>query len=102
MFERIEQSVKKHLNSINHPTGTVLVTLTHDILHSSSVLEMWNILVPEENAWKIVLLREIATLWSTICVHAFARLYSEKIIKQDKKGTRKTLKTNGTIKQTVL
>ena len=97
-MEAIEIVVRNHLTTELIPTENIYTVIHCDAHQSASLLEMWNMLVPEDNPWKLDLLDEVATLWCTIRVHAFAKGWVEQFAKTDRKGTRKTLKNIGTDK----
>ena len=73
LMEEIEMVTRKYLNTQVLPTGSIIDSISCDVLQSGKVSMYWNALIPYESIWKSDLLKEITSLWSSIRVLAFTK-----------------------------
>ena len=106
MMELLEYKVRRHLcSTAMQPQQHHQAAIIHDVVTDRLILETW-----EKSAWKIPssyeiysveLLKEVARLWTAIRCNSFVKCYSmQQKLQFSKHGTRKTLKSRGTDKET--
>lgn len=99
LMEDIEMVTRKYLDTRVKPSGDISAAIIQDALQNRRVLNRWSSLADcDDLKWKAELLQEICKLWITIRSHAFAQGWTDKFGRASKKGTRKTLKSKGTEK----
>lgn len=106
VMELLEYKVRRHLCSTAvQPEQHHQAAIIHDVVTDRLVLENWEkiarrIPTSYEN-YSLELLKEVARVWTNIRCNSFAKCYSmQRKSEFSKHGTRKTLKSKGTDKET--
>ncbi len=100
-MESIERVTRLYLQSdgVKQTSDhSVQLQIVSSVLKNSAILSRWDILAaaipPRLESLSLELLKEIATLWTTVRCFSYAKSFNEKKSHEDfqKHGTRKTLK----------
>lgn len=106
VMELLEYKVRQHLSSTTiQPNEHHQAAIIHDVMADTQILEKWEIIagkIPTKfETHSLELLEEVTKLWTTIRCNSFAKCYSMQCKSQfSKHGTRKSLKSKGTDKET--
>ena len=98
-MEAVETVVRCHLSIQKMHTykqgSDVLTSIVSETLITTSVLSCWETIAqtipPTYEQYSIELLKNVVTVWVTVCAHAFAKGWTMKFQSKYQKGTRKSL-----------
>ena len=96
LIKRIEMVCRKHLDT-RSPLLDNLHLIEEDALRACTQMHIWDS-VHEPTDIRNEVLKSIIKLWCTVRIHSFSEVWTDKIHKNQRKGTRKTLKQKGTDK----
>ena len=105
VMELLECKVRQHLHSTTiEPNQRHQAAIIADVVNDKLLLEKWEKVVwripAKYEMYSLELLKEVARLWTTIHCNSFAKCYSmQQHSTFSKHGTRKTLKSKGTDKE---